>query len=413
MKKVCYVFMISLTLINFWGCAKKSIQPIGGAKTEVYFSYLNDDYEVVENKTKNLWMKINGVSENLFLVSSKTNEDEYTAILTDEKNNITVAMVYKDGKNFPDYITFAKDNQIVRGTASDYVNGAFDVLWELNDFQEVFYNIKLTNDIDYYNNISGLDKTENYQAKTIITSLKIWDAINNYVQEPNNRPSARFFGIIFGFFLAISIPAAAIITAAVVVVTAIVTAVAVVLIKQEVEKKKRPPENVIPTPENPISFPEVPTFSVKHNGVDVKDGDILTIDYKESRMTIAAPEEPKNEYIENYHSRLTLNPIYCGNHKELNNAEVFAYLKGNYNNQNSIVEGYYRFYFDKKIGEFTDRKSQKIMEVGFSQSNYMKLDIDKINKTPSDISNVVLKFVFTNTIEIYGRMASDLSIEFN
>lgn len=413
MKKVCYVFMISLTLINFWGCAKKSIQPIGGAKTEVYFSYLNDDYEVVENKTKNLWMKINGVSENLFLVSSKTNEDEYTAILTDEKNNITVAMVYKDGKNFPDYITFAKDNQIVRGTASDYVNGAFDVLWELNDFQEVFYNIKLTNDIDYYNNISGLDKTENYQAKTIITSLKIWDAINNYVQEPNNRPSARFFDIIFGFFLAISIPAAAIITAAVVVVTAIVTAVAVVLIKQEVEKKKRPPENVIPTPENPISFPEVPTFSVKHNGVNVKDGDILTIDYKESRMTIAAPEEPKNEYIENYHSRLTLNPIYCGNHKELNNAEVFAYLKGNYNNQNSIVEGYYRFYFDKKIGEFTDRKSQKIMEVGFSQSNYMKLDIDKMNKTPSDISNVVLKFVFTNTIEIYGRMASDLSIEFN
>lgn len=413
MKKVCYVFMISLTLINFWGCAKKSIQPIGGTKTEVYFSYLNDDYEVVENKTKNLWMKINGVSENLFLVSSKTNEDEYTAILTDEKNNITVAMVYKDGKNFPDYITFAKDNQIVRGTASDYVNGAFDVLWELNDFQEVFYNIKLTNDIDYYNNISGLDKTENYQAKTIITSLKIWDAINNYVQEPNNRPSARFFGIIFGFFLAISIPAAAIITAAVVVVTAIVTAVAVVLIKQEVEKKKRPPENVIPTPEKPISFPEVPTFSVKHNGVDVKDGDILTIDYKESRMTIAAPEEPKNEYIENYHSRLTLNPIYCGNHKELNNAEVFAYLKGNYNNQNSIVEGYYRFYFDKKIGEFTDRKSQKIMEVGFSQSNYMKLDIDKMNKTPSDISNVVLKFVFTNTIEIYGRMASDLSIEFN
>lgn len=246
MKKVCYVFMISLTLINFWGCAKKSIQPIGGTKTEVYFSYLNDDYEVVENKTKNLWMKINGVSENLFLVSSKTNEDEYTAILTDEKNNITVAMVYKDGKNFPDYITFAKDNQIVRGTASDYVNGAFDVLWELNDFQEVFYNIKLTNDIDYYNNISGLDKTENYQAKTIITSLKIWDAINNYVQEPNNRPSARFFDIIFGFFLAISIPAAAIITAAVVVVTAIVTAVAVVLIKQEVEKKKRPPAKVIP-----------------------------------------------------------------------------------------------------------------------------------------------------------------------
>lgn len=30
MKKVCYVFMISLTLINFWGCAKKSTEPVGG-----------------------------------------------------------------------------------------------------------------------------------------------------------------------------------------------------------------------------------------------------------------------------------------------------------------------------------------------------------------------------------------------
>lgn len=358
-------------------------------------------------------MRIKDISENLSLVSSKTNEDEYTAILTDEKNNITVAMVYKDGKNFPDYITFAKDEQIVRGTASDYVNGAFDILWELDGSQEVFYNIKLTNNIDDYNNIAGLDKTENYQAKTIITSLKIWDAINNYVQAPNNKPNARFFGIIFGFIFAISIPTAVMIAVAVVAATALVVGVAAVLIKQEVEKKKKPTENVVPTPENPASYPAVPTFSIKHNGVDIKDGDILTIYYNGVRMSISAPEEPKNEYIENYHSRLTLNPIYCGNHEELNNAEVFAYLKGNYNNQNSIVEGYYRFYFDKEIGEFSDRKSEKIMDIGFSQSNYMKLDVDKINKTPSDISNVVLKFVFTNTIEIYGRMASDLSIEFN
>ena len=74
MKKVCYVFIISLTLINFWGCAKKSTEPVGGQKTEVYFYYLNDDYEVVENKTNNLWMKIKDISENLSLVSSKTNE---------------------------------------------------------------------------------------------------------------------------------------------------------------------------------------------------------------------------------------------------------------------------------------------------------------------------------------------------
>lgn len=358
-------------------------------------------------------MKIKDISDNLSLVSRKTNDDEYTAILTDEKNNITVAMVYKYGKNFPDYITFAKEDKIVRGTASDYVNGAFDVLWELDGSQEVFYNIKLTNNIDNYNNILGLDNTENYQAKTIITSLKIWDAINNYVQDPNNKPKARFFGIIFGFIAAISVSTAVMITIAVAVATAIVVGVAAVLIKQEVEKKKRPPENVVPTPENPASYPSVPTFCIKHNGVDIKDGDILTINYNEARMTITyIPEETEEEYEENYHSRLTLNPIYCGNHKELNNAEVFAYLKGNYNNQHSLIEGYYRFYLDKEICKFLEIKSEKIKGIGLAQSNYMKLDVDKMNRTTS-ISNLVLKFVFTNTIEIYGRMASDLSIEFN
>lgn len=418
MKKVCYVFMISLTLINFWGCAKKSIQPIGGAKTEVYFSYLNDDYEVVENKTKNLWMKINGVSENLFLVSSKTNEDEYTAILTDEKNNITVAMVYKDGKNFPDYITFAKDNQIVRGTASDYVNGAFDVLWELNDFQEVFYNIKLTNDIDYYNNISGLDKTENYQAKTIITSLKIWDAINNYVQEPNNRPSARFFGIIFGFFLAISIPAAAIITAAVVVVTAIVTAVAVVLIKQEVEKKKRPPAEVIPKGDTLDTFPSVAKFYIQYKGVDVKYGEVFTIDYNGARMSISAPEEPKNEYIENYHSRLTLNPIHIGNNKvgETNKYNINVSLEGNHGDPNSLIDAYYRFFLNKEKGSsLTDNKSgnlYKSVSLPSQESNFMILDIDKKNRY-DNTNNLNLNFVFENPIEIYGRLTNNFLIKVN
>lgn len=414
MKKISCAFMISLTLINFWGCARNSTNPnINDVKrTEVSFSYLNDDYEVVEDKTDNLWMKVKDISERLSLVSSKTNDDEYTAILTDEKNNITVAMVYKDGKNFPDYITFAKDEQIVRGTASDYVNGAFDILWELDGSQEVFYNIKLTNDINAYNNIAGLDNTENYQAKTIITSLKIWNAINNYVQDPDNKPNTRFF-FIFGIILAVTVSTAAAIAAAVAATTAIVlvTVAATIITAQ---KPKKPQVEVVPTPENPASYPSVPTFSIKHSGIDIKDGEVFTIDYNGAKMTVVdTPEEPKNEYIKDYHSRLTFNPIYCGNHNEKNNVNVFAYLKGIYNNQNSIVEGYYRFYFNEKEGIFDNKNSEKITTLGLANSNYMKLDVDKINKTPTDISNVVLKFEFTNTVEIYGRMVSNLSIEFN
>lgn len=416
MKKVCYVFMISLTLINFWGCAKKSIQPIGGgAKTEVYFSYLNDDYKVVENKTNNLWMRIKDISENLSLISSKTNEDEYTAILTDEKNNITVAMVYKDGKNFPDYITFAKDNQIVRGTASDYINGAFDVLWELDGSQEVFYNIKLTNDIDYYNNISGLDKTENYQAKTIITSLKIWDAINNYVQDPNNRPSARFF-FIFGFIAAISISTAVMIgiTVAALAVGIIAAAVTIAVLSNPTP----PPAEVIPKGDTIDTFPSVAKFYIQYKGVDVNYGEVFTIDYNGARMSISAPEEPKNEYIENYHSRLTLNPIHIGNNKvgETNKYNINVSLEGNHGDPNSLIDAYYRFFLDKEKGSsLTDNKSgnlYKSVSLPSQESNFMILDIDKKNRY-DNTNNLNLNFVFENPIEIYGRLTNNFLIKVN
>lgn len=364
-------------------------------------------------------MKIKDISDNLSLVSRKTNEDEYTAILTDEKNNITVAMVYKDGKNFPEYITFAKEDKIVRGTASDYVDGAFDVLWELDGSQEVFYNIKLTNNIDDYNNISGLDNTENYQAKTIITSLKIWDAINNYVQDPNNKPKARFIGIIFGFIAAISISTAVMVTIAVVVATAIVVGVAAVLIKQAVEKKKRPPEKVIPEGDTLDSFPSVSKFYIQYNGVDVKYGDVFTVDYKGARMTIAAPsEDDEDKYVENYHSRLTLNPIHIGNNKEgvTNNCNINVTLEGNHGDPNSLIDGYYQFFLNKKKGtRLSDSKSGNIydlVELVSKKSNFMILDIDKKNRYDKT-DNLNLNFVFENPIEIYGRMTNNFLIKVN
>ena len=415
MKKVCYVFMISLTLINFWGCAKKLTQPVGGQKTEVYFSYLNDDYEVVENKTNNLWMRIKDISENLSLVSSKTNEDEYTAILTDEKNNITVAMVYKDGKNFPDYITFAKDEQIVRGTASDYVNGAFDILWELDGSQEVFYNIKLTNNIDDYNNIAGLDKTENYQAKTIITSLKIWDAINNYVQDPNNRPNARFF-FIFGIIAAISITTAVIVGITVAAVAVAIVAVAVTI--AVLSNPTPPPAEVVPKGDTLDSYPSIAKFYIQYNGVDVKDGEVFTIDYNGARMSISAPEEPKNEYVENYHSRLTLNPIHIGNNKkdENNKYNINVSLEGNHGDPNSLIQAYYRFFLDKEKGanlsESESGNLYKSVSLPSQESNFMILDIDKKNRY-DDANNLNLNFVFEKPIEIYGRMTNNFLIKVN
>lgn len=409
--------MIGLTLINFWGCARSSTSPnINDVrKTEVSFSYLNDDYEVVEDKTDNLWMKVKDISERLSLVSSKTNDDEYTAILTDEKNNITVAMVYKDGKNFPDYITFAKDEHIVRGTASDYVNGAFDILWELDCSQEVFYNIKLTNNIDDYNNIASLDNTENYQAKTIITSLKIWNAINNYVQDPDNKPNTRFF-FIFGIILAVTVSTAAVVAAAVVAATAIIIA-AVVVTVSTAQKPKKPPVEVIPEGDTLDNFPSIAQFSIQHNGIDVKDGEVFTIDYNGAKMTVVdTSEEPKNEYIKDYHSRLTLNPIHVGNGKENNEYNINVSLEGNHGDPNSLIDAYYRFFLDKKKGaNLTDSEDGNLyisISLPSNESNFMILDIDKKNRY-DNTNNLNLNFVFKNPIEIYGRITNNFLIQVN
>lgn len=358
-------------------------------------------------------MKIKDISDSLSLVSRKTNDDEYTAILTDEKNNITVAMVYKDGKNFPDYITFAKEDKIVRGTASDYVNGAFDVLWELEGSQEVFYNIKLTNNIDDYNNISGLDNTENYQAKTIITSLKIWDAINNYVQDPNNKPNARFFGIIFGFIFAISITTAAIV--GIVVAAAVIGIVAIAVTIATLSKPTPPPAEVIPKGNTLDSFPSVAKFYIQYNGVNVDYGEIFTIDYN-ARMSIMPAEEPKNEYIEDYHSRLTLNPIHIGNNKEgeTNKYNINVSLEGNHGDPNSLIQAYYRFFLDKKKGanlsESESGNLYKSVSLPSQESNFMILDIDKKNRYDNTNN---LNFVFENPIEIYGRMTNSFLIKVN
>ena len=142
--------MVFLTIVNFWGCAKNNNVTAPSSsikKTEISFSYLDDQYQISENKTDNILMKTKDVAENFSLISKKTGENEYTAIITDEQNNISVAMVYKDNKEFLDHISFSKDDNLIRGTASDHVNGAFDVLWSMNGMEEVFYNIKLSDDI--------------------------------------------------------------------------------------------------------------------------------------------------------------------------------------------------------------------------------------------------------------------------
>ena len=135
-------------------------------------------------------------------------------------------------------------------------------------------------------------------------------------------------------------------------------------------------------------------------------------------MSISAPEEPKNEYIENYHSRLTLNPIHIGNDKvgETNKYNINVSLEGNHGDPNSLIDAYYRFFLNKEKGSsLTDNKSgnlYKSVSLPSQKSNFMILDIDKKNRY-DNTNNLNLNFVFENPIEIYGRLTNNFLIKVN
>ena len=260
-----------------------------------------------------------------------------------------------------------------------------------------------------------MDNTENYQAKTIITSLKIWDAINKHVQDPNNRPNARFF-FIFGFFVAVSITTAVIIGITVAAVAVAIVAVAVTI--AALSNPTPPPAEVVPKGDTLDSYPSVAKFYIQYNGVDVKDGEVFTIDYNGARMSMSAPEEPKSEYVENYHSRLTLNPIHIGNNKKgvTNKYNINVSLEWNHGDPNSLIQAYYRFFLDKEKGaNLSENESgnlYKSVSLPSQESNFMILDIDKKNRY-DNTNNLNLNFVFENPIEIYGRMTNNFLIKVN
>ena len=412
MKKIIYLFMVFLTIVNFWGCAKNNNVTAPSSsikKTEISFSYLDDQYQISENKTDNILMKTKDVAENFSLISKKTGENEYTAIITDEQNNISVAMVYKDNKEFPDHISFSKDDNLIRGTASDHVNGAFDVLWSMNGMEEVFYNIKLSDDIYNYNNISSLDSKENYQAKTLIISLKIWDAINNYVQDSNNQPKGRFFFLIFGIIAAVAAVTA---TTVATFVTALVVTAVVLTIGAIVSTPVVPPA-IKPNPENPTSYPDISTFNVLYNGEKIDNNTTFTIDYDTGEINMRKSVMLNPEYYKN--ARLTLNPAYSANNNSdvVNNVDVFANLDGNHGDPISLINAYYNFFMNEEQIGFSKDNEYKIADLGFSKSNYMKLDIVKKNQTPDNFNNLILKFVFTNNVKIFGKIGKEFKIQIN
>ena len=210
------------------------------------------------------------------------------------------------------------------------------------------------------------------------------------------------------------VAAVAAVTAATVAVfvTALVVTAVVLTIGAIVSTPVVPPA-IKPNPENPTSYPDISTFNVLYNGEKIDNNTTFTIDYDTGEINVRKSVMLNPEYYKN--ARLTLNLSHSGAKNSNNELEVFVKMDGNHGDPISLINAYYKFSLNGTSGviESYDKSIYQTIDLKAGESNFMTLNIDKINKTPDNLNNVVLDFVFKNNIKIFGRMGNKFTLQIN
>ena len=188
--KVIYSFMIGLILFNFYACTKQTYEQTNQYELEIV--YLDENDNIVENKTDIMMMKLKDDDSGFVITSKKINESKYTVYLIDPKSETTISMVYTNGANFPYKITTLKGKQFLEGYTGEHRRDTedFDMHWYMGDEEDNLLNIPLKNDIYNHVNSAGLDAQSDYQFMIMKISIKIWYAISIHVQNSTDSDNS-------------------------------------------------------------------------------------------------------------------------------------------------------------------------------------------------------------------------------
>lgn len=121
-----------------------------------------------------------------YITSSKTGNNQYTTVIKSESENSEISMVYENNSLFPSKIINKNSSETLNGNLLNYneTEKTFDISWvDAEDETELFVSkgVKLTKDIDY-SQYESSDK-ETYELKTMVNSSVIVDSINAYMDE--------------------------------------------------------------------------------------------------------------------------------------------------------------------------------------------------------------------------------------
>ena len=192
--------MIFLVLFNFYACTKQSaVNPINTPNVipqrTLEIAFVDDNNNIVKNKTTNVLMQLEDDDSGFYMFSTKKDDKDYVAYLIDAKNNSSISMYYENGSSFPYKIMLVQGNESLVGYTSKHRKDSqdFDIIWYSKDGSgETVKNIPLKNSIYDHSPSIGVESDTDYQIKTIKISLRISDAINEYVNNNDTiKPMAR------------------------------------------------------------------------------------------------------------------------------------------------------------------------------------------------------------------------------
>ena len=191
MKLIKNILALTLAIISINACS--SSENPNGEKDNLLKSDLMSSGELtVENQADALVIKQTDNTDDSYITSVKTGNNEYTIIVKSESQNSEISMVYENKSLFPTKATFKSKRQILSGDITNYneAEKTFDISWKEEDGTEIlaFSGVKLNNEIDF-SKYESLDE-ETYQLKIMVNTSVISDSIDEYVAE-NPMPRGK------------------------------------------------------------------------------------------------------------------------------------------------------------------------------------------------------------------------------
>lgn len=184
MKLFKNILALSLAIISINACSSAT-SPEGEKDNSLKASLTSSGKLSVENEADALVIKQTDNTDDTYITSVKTGNNEYTATVKSEVKGYEVVMIFENYSLFPSKITIKNGEESLSGDILNYneTEKTFDISWKEADGTEVFVfeGVKLKGEVD--NSKYQSSDEETYQLKTMVNGSIVSDSVNTYIDE--------------------------------------------------------------------------------------------------------------------------------------------------------------------------------------------------------------------------------------